>query len=65
MNGILTKSTKLQRVQNKYLLTTEGITHLRQIRTQKNTKKITTHNLTRLTVSKQMCNKMTKPIVTF
>lgn len=25
MNGILTKSTELQIVQNKYLLTTEGI----------------------------------------
>lgn len=40
MNGILTKSTKLQRVQKKYSLTTEGRTHLRQkIRTQINTKK--------------------------
>lgn len=45
MNGITTKSTKLQIVQNKYLLTTEGIMLRRQIRTQRNTKKITTHTI--------------------
>lgn len=64
MDGILTKSTKLQRVQKKYLLTTEGINAPRANKDTKIQSKVTTQNLHKTYSSKADVQQKDKPVAT-